>query len=57
MYRFIHKTDKLNDHIINNSPFYVETGMKPHFNLGPIPEDEIEGNRGAIWIVKVVAYS
>jgi hypothetical protein len=30
------------------NPFYVDNGMQEHFNLWPIPANEIEGNRGAV---------
>ncbi|MGO4918069.1 RagB/SusD family nutrient uptake outer membrane protein [Maribacter spongiicola] len=41
------RTNTIYERVIDNNPFYVENGMQPHFNLWPIPADEIEGNRGA----------
>ncbi|WP_028375445.1 RagB/SusD family nutrient uptake outer membrane protein [Leeuwenhoekiella sp. MAR_2009_132] len=41
------RTGQLYDRVIENNPFYVQQGMQEHFNLWPIPADEIEGNRGA----------
>lgn len=35
------------DRVLKYNPFYVEEGLEEHFNLWPIPADEIEGNRGA----------
>ncbi len=37
----------LYDRVSRLNPYYVEQGLQPHFNLWPIPADEIEGNRGA----------
>lgn len=41
------RTNTIYDRVIRYNPFYVEQGMQEHFNLWPIPADEIEGNRGA----------
>ncbi|MFD3001992.1 RagB/SusD family nutrient uptake outer membrane protein [Pontibacter toksunensis] len=37
----------LYDRVLKYNPFYVDQGLSEHFNLWPIPADEIEGNRGA----------
>ncbi|MFT2008195.1 RagB/SusD family nutrient uptake outer membrane protein [Pontibacter sp. 13R65] len=37
----------LYNRVMKYNPFYVSQGMSEHFNLWPIPADEIEGNRGA----------
>ncbi|MFI1744356.1 RagB/SusD family nutrient uptake outer membrane protein [Thalassobellus sediminis] len=42
------RLDVIYDRVMRYNPFYVEQGMKPHFNLWPIPADEIEGNRGTV---------
>ncbi|SHJ42187.1 RagB/SusD family nutrient uptake outer membrane protein [Pseudozobellia thermophila] len=41
------RTNTIYDRVMKYNPFYVENGMQEHFNLWPIPADEIEGNRGA----------
>ncbi|WP_405381099.1 RagB/SusD family nutrient uptake outer membrane protein [Maribacter sp. LLG6340-A2] len=41
------RTNTIYERVMDHNPFYVENGMQPHFNLWPIPADEIEGNRGA----------
>ncbi|KJD34714.1 membrane protein [Tamlana nanhaiensis] len=38
----------LYDRVNRFNPYYMDEGMQPHFNLWPIPADEIEGNRGAV---------
>ncbi|PIB28530.1 RagB/SusD family nutrient uptake outer membrane protein [Maribacter sp. 4G9] len=42
------RTNTIYDRVIRYNPFYVENGMQEHFNLWPIPANEIEGNRGAV---------
>jgi len=42
------RLDVIYDRVMSYNPFYVEQGMQPHFNLWPIPADEIEGNRGSV---------
>lgn len=41
------RTGLLYDRVIQYNAFYVNEGMSQHFNLWPIPADEIEGNRGS----------
>lgn len=36
------------DRVSKYNPFYVQQGLEEHFNLWPIPANEIEGNRGAV---------
>lgn len=36
------------DRVVKYNPFYVNEGMKEHFNLWPIPADEIEANREVV---------
>ncbi|RRQ49786.1 RagB/SusD family nutrient uptake outer membrane protein [Maribacter algicola] len=42
------RTNTIYDRVMRYNPFYVDNGMQEHFNLWPIPANEIEGNRGAV---------
>jgi len=42
------RLDVIYDRVMRYNPFYVNEGMQPHYNLWPIPANEIEGNRGAV---------
>ncbi|MDN3667563.1 RagB/SusD family nutrient uptake outer membrane protein [Algibacter miyuki] len=39
---------KLYDQVNRYNPYYMEQGMQEHFNLWPIPADEIEANREVV---------